>query len=272
MKDFFCVKNNIKVFKFSSIETLDLVEHFYTSRHGGASSSPYDSLNLGLNSADCPENITENKRLFFEAFGVYPQESVTLEHKDVIFKAEVPEDLKSRPCADAVITNSPGLPLVICYADCVGIFVVDPVKKAISLIHAGWRGTLLNIAFKAVKALVENYGSSPGDCIAGIAPSIGPCCFYTDEDVALSFFESFSKDYPDGVGKRLKESVVKLSVSEKYSVNLWSINKIQLEYAGLKEKNISISSLCTSCRRDLFYSYRRDSRVTGRMAGIIMLK
>jgi YfiH family protein len=165
------------------------------------------------------------------------------------------------PEADGLVTNLPGVPLTIHLADCLSLFVLDPGAPAIGLAHAGWRGTVQDIGGAVVREMKRRYGTDPAACLAGIGPGLGPCCFLVDEDVASVFHGAFPS----------WEDLIH-ATANKWSIDLAEVNRRLLCRAGLKDGQIASGSLCTSCRADLFFSYRRDGRVTGRMAATLVLE
>ena len=160
---------------------------------------------------------------------------------------------------DGAVTDTPGIILTTGHADCLPIYLYDPVKKAIGLAHAGWKGTRSNISAELVNSMVENFGSDPATVKAFIGPGIGVCCFQVSQDVK----DIFSDTYP-----WINEFTVK-DKDAKFKMDLKLINKRQLEISGLMD--IEISPYCTKCREDLFFSYRRDKE-RGRMLAYICLK
>ena len=143
------------------------------------------------------------------------------------------------------------------------VYSDDPVKKAIGLAHAGWRGTVLEIAAKTVQRMQELYGSRPRDILAGISPSIGPCCFEVEEDVG-GIFEAMFPDDLDAI-------VLPGNTSGKWMIDLWEANKRILLGAGLLEENITVTDLCTKCQEEYFYSHRRQGPKRGTMAAFLEL-
>ncbi len=166
------------------------------------------------------------------------------------------------PDTDALITSEPGLLLSSYYADCVPVMLLDPVCKAVGLAHAGWKGTVGRIAGKAVQSMSECFGTDPLDCLAVVGPSIGPCCYEIDLPVLEQVKKSFNN----------WREVVCQTTPERWQLNLWLANRRALTEAGLKDNNILEAGLCTACNRDLFFSYRAQSGLCGRMASLIMLK
>ncbi len=158
---------------------------------------------------------------------------------------------------DALITNQKEVMLTILTADCVPIFLFDKKQNVISAIHAGWRGTQQKILYKTVKKMIEVFNSNPKDILAGIAPSIGKCCYEVDWSVAKHF--KYIKDAYENRG-------------EKQMLDLPHINKQQLLEAGIEEKNIELSNICTSCEVEKYFSYRRERGCSGRFMSMIGLK
>jgi YfiH family protein len=161
---------------------------------------------------------------------------------------------------DALITNVPNLPLMLCYADCVPLLIADPKRKVVALSHAGWRGTVAAIAKKTVEKMTEEFGCQPADCLVGIGPSIGFCSYEVDDTVISELQRAFSwwahVVRPEG---------------KKWKLDLWQANAQQLIDVGVVRENIVISNFCTVCNRDLFFSHRAEKGQTGRMSAIIAL-
>lgn len=263
------IDGNIWHGKFSSFSD-DLVTHAVSTRLGGYSAKPFDSLNLGLHVGDDAENVLANRRKFMATLGFELEDIVTPNqvHGDKIFRVE--EIHRGRgskvyadsiPETDALITNVANLPLMLCFADCVPIFLVDVENRAIGLAHGGWKGTLNKIAAKTFHAMAENFGTRAENCLAGIAPSIGPCCYEVGENVQQVCATAFPKN-PELIINR----------NGKNFLDLWSANKVQLVEAGLPEKNIDVAGECTCCNANFYFSYRAAGGTTGRLAAAIALK
>jgi len=258
-------------YKISMFEATGQVKHGFTTRSGGVSVGPYSSLNTAFHVGDMAENVQVNRTLACSALGVNPDDIVAGKqvHGDrvevVAFSdkgrgARSFED--SLPDVDALITAVPGVPLSSYYADCVPIFLFDPVKRVVALAHAGWKGTVAKIGLKTVQKMVAVFKTNPKDCLAGVGPSIGPCCYEVSRQI-IEFFRSSFANWAETV-----ESVS----FQKWRLNLWEANYRTLLEAGLLENNIAVACVCTSCRNDLFFSYRAEGGITGRMASFIMLK
>ena len=163
--------------------------------------------------------------------------------------------------ADAMITAVPGIAIGVETADCVPVLLFDPVKPAVAAVHAGWRSTVKKIVQKAVHRMHEEFGSEPAQLIAAIGPAIGPECYEVDELVMGPVREAFS--FWNEVSTPLGD--------DHWSLDLVKANKLELLQIGLAEQNVHMLGLCTSCRRDLFYSFRAEGK-TGRMLSVIMIK
>jgi YfiH family protein len=156
--------------------------------------------------------------------------------------------------ADALITREISLPIGIITADCVPLFLYDPLVKCAALIHAGWKGLRHGIVPLTIAKMTEHFNSSPSNIFVGIGPCIHQCCFEVQPDVAAYF--------PDSTHSR----------SGKIFVDLVDVSMRNLTQCGVNPCNISIADFCTSCRTDLFFSYRREGSHTGRIASLMMLE
>ncbi|MGD9568796.1 MAG: peptidoglycan editing factor PgeF [Sedimentibacter sp.] len=257
-----------KYITFPSFEKYDNLVHCFTTRKGGVSQGSFESMNIGFSTGDRDENIKRNIEIMAENLGINVEDIVetnqthtnnikyvTEEHKGRVFGETAFKDV------DGIYTDKRNLALMSFHADCTPVFFYDPVKKVIALAHAGWRGTLLNIAGIMVKALVKNFNSDPKDIITAIGPSLGACCFEVDKDVADMFLDE---------NEELKKFMEIKGI--KYHFNLWEINKYLLMREGIKEENIEISGICTKCNNDMFFSHRVQGGKRGLMAGILMMK
>lgn len=262
-------KNGVQYVAFNKLSEISFIQHGFSTRIGGISGGLYGSLNLGLKTADDEKNAVENIRRFATAVGVEEENLVLSDqvHKDLI-KVVGQEDrgkgyLRERDYhgIDGLVTNIPGIPLMTIFADCVPLFFVDPIQKAIGVSHAGWRGTVLKIGKKTVELMVKEYESNPKDILVVIGPSIGQCCYEVDKKVVDEFHQSFADT----------STFIMPREEGKFQLNLWEANKIALKEAGILDENIGISNLCTGCNTDLFYSHRKENGKTGRMGAIIQL-
>lgn len=245
--------------------------HGITGRQGGVSKVPYDSLDMALHVGDDAEAVIENRRRFFAALGLDANRLVTPnqvhgDHIEVVTEREAGRGAKAYDDSisetDALITNTPNLPLMLCYADCTPILFLDPVQRAIGIAHGGWKGTVARIAQKTAERMQQEFGTKPENLLAAIGPSIGPCCFEVGEEVADKFREAF----PGHEAELIDES------GQKPHVSLWQANRLQLLEAGLLPEHIELANYCTSCHHDQLFSYRADGGKTGRLAAILAIK
>lgn len=246
------------------------VPHGCSTRVGGVSPAPYDSLNMGFTVPDDPAAVWENRRRFAACLG---QENLTwylsMTHgKEVAridVKPPVPDAKVTAPRplypADACITNVPGVPLNLTIADCVPVFFHDPKTRSIGLAHAGWRGTVAGIVKETVAAMSSAYGSRPDDVLVGVGPSIGPQKFEVGPEVVSEFRQAFPQN---------PELIVE-GEGGKALIDLWRANCLMAFAAGVPEANVVVSGWCTVSHPELFFSHRRDRGRTGRLlAGIIL--
>lgn len=242
----------------------------FTSRIGGVSAEPYGSLNCGLHVSDDPVLVRSNRARIAEAAGFTFEAWTNAEqiHGDavaVVTSGErgsgCSELSDALPGADAMITDEAGIALAAFFADCVPLYFHDPERRAIGIAHAGWKGTAAQIARRTVEAMQRNYGSRAEYIHAAIGPSIGACCYEVDERVAGPMRAL------DGEGRALAPAE-----GGKSMLDLKEMNRQLMIKAGILPQHIEISRLCTSCRTDVFYSHRKESGRTGRMAGWIYLK
>jgi len=262
-------KDNIVFFQIPSFKETNLVKHCFTTRIGGISKTPYAFLNLGTKTNDNWKNIRTNYEIICKALNIDIENLVLSDqvHKDRILIVDkehrgngIVRD-NELDGIDALITNKKNIALVTLYADCVPIFILDKKRKVIALAHGGWRGTVKKIGKKVIENMISHFNSNPNDCIVGIGPSIGKCCYEVDDYVVSRFKDNYknTKDF------------VKDKGNGKYFLDLWEANKSSLLEASVPLRNITISNICTKCNNDLFFSYRGENGDTGRMAAILQL-
>ena len=253
-----------------SIFPEDIVTHAISGRLGGVSKKPYYSLNLAFHVGDDAEAVRDNRQIFAH--------SLLLNAKDIVSPKQVHGTTVMRVGAehrglgakdyesaiddvDALITNEANVPLLLCFADCAPILIVDPKNRAVGAAHAGWKGTAGKIAEKTILAMKEAFGTNAEDCLAGIGPSISKEAYEIGEDVAKVFRENFS------------DSDKFLSAEDgKYHLDLWEANREILLAAGVRAKNIDVAKACTYGENSWYFSYRAEKGVTGRIGALIALK
>lgn len=241
--------------------------HGFSTRLGGVSEEIWASMNLGTTRGDEPDRVRENYRRFCAAVGVNHSHIVMSNqvHGDVV-RAVTKEDIKTDLYApegyeaDGLITNEPGVCLVVFSADCIPILLCDPVKKVIAAVHAGWRGTALAIGGKAVERMAGQYGCRREDIVAAIGPGIDRCCFETHGDVPDALVDS--------LGPRFARHIVPLD-GGKYSVDLKGVNHQILVEHGLKEQHIAVCRECTACLPQRYWSHRVTQGRRGSQAAVI---
>ncbi|HCJ57530.1 peptidoglycan editing factor PgeF [Lutispora sp.] len=241
-----------------------IVRHCFTTRQGGASEGLYASLNTSPYKNEPAEITNKNLDIICSAIGIDSKKLVMTKQTHGADVRVVNEgSIQNKPVNgyDALITNLPNIPLITFYADCVPIFLLDPVNKAIGLVHSGWRGTTLHIAERTLEKMKAYYGTKPENCLAAIGPSIERDCFEIGEDTAEIFKQSF-----EGY-----DSIVFPKKNGKYLADLWSANMQMLIKAGMKKELITESKMCTKCNSGLFYSYRRDNGQSGSLSAIMEL-
>lgn len=258
------ITNKVGTLEYLTAEGIT-VPHCFTTRFGGVSEGYLSSLNLGIHRGDDPRNVERNYEILGDALGFDIHDLVFTRqtHTDIV--RVVDEENRGEglfrdvePECDALVTNTPGLVLAAFSADCTPILLHDTVTGAVGAVHAGWRGTVADIAGNAVRTMVREFGSRPEDIRAAIGPNIGVCCFETHEDV------------PNGVRAVLGEEAEAFIVlaGEKFRVDLKGVNAALLRRAGVR--NIEISTDCTACRPDRFWSHRRVGNDRGSLAAVIV--
>jgi YfiH family protein len=276
--------SGLQILELAPFSKLPWLVHGFSTRPGGVSSLESEKvLNLGFMEWDTRENVVENRRLFQSALGAANLELNSLKqiHSDVI--RIFPQSV-SEPCkGDASATNRSGLLLAVQTADCVPILLVDPKKRAVAAIHAGWRGTLSRITQKAVGRMQFEFGSKSADLLAAIGPSIGPCCYEVAADFVTKFTAQFADaaDYFDEPRSGEEPNPLQwLNMKppghqpppKNVHLDLRKANRSQLVAAGLLAKNIYVSDLCTACHTGLLSSHRREGPLSGRLMSAIGIR
>ena len=246
---FFEKSGNLFIGRFASLFRNADVFHGVSTRKGGVSSPPYDTLNLGRRTDDPPAHVEENRRRFYRVMSISPHKTAIPQqvHSDTITYVSHPGTF---PEADGLVTDVPGIALVVQVADCLPIYLYDSRRRVIGLVHAGWRGMTQTIARKAVEEMVHRFKTNPRDLSVYLGPSIGPCCYEVKDDVARHFS---GKVVPDG------------------RLNLWACAEDQLIEAGVQKEKIEKSGLCTVCLSAWFFSHRASGGKAGRMMAVFGL-
>jgi hypothetical protein len=257
-------RDGIDYLVLEALEQTGLVRHGFSARDGGVSQGSFASLNLGLHVQDDPELVLENRQRWAAVLEV-PFEKMVIpsqvhSNKIVVVGPEHAgfgvRDLNSAVQeADALVTRESGLPLCTFYADCVPVYFLDPVRSAIGLAHAGWKGTALKIVAGTLERMNQVFGTDPKECLVGIGPSIGPCCYEVDRPV----IEKITAVYPaDKVFTYLSSQDINreeqpLETGCRGNLNLWQANRLALKEAGVRSENIWIAGICTRCHNHRFF-------------------
>ncbi len=261
-----------------------IVHGFSTSQGGVTALNGNKVLNLGFTEWDARENVHKNRKLFQSALSANEFALVSLKqfHSDVVcdFSSASPNE----PCSgDASITNTPNRLLGIQTADCVPILLLDPKKRAVAAVHAGWRGTLQRIVAKTIGRMKMEFKTAPSDLLAAVGPAIGGCCYEVGTEVAAAFHSQFvnapewfdelrTGDEPNPLQWLNQFPPGHQPPPKNVRLDLRKANRAQLLVAGLRPQNIFVSDLCTACRPDLLFSYRKQGSESGRMMSVIGIR
>jgi polyphenol oxidase len=291
-------KNGLHFYQFPNLSRFAEIKHGVFTRLSGFSKAPFQGLNVSINVGDDPESTTRNHHAILTCLDgdelvfihqVHGSDIILLKkentdtpliHKNqtgepisklsksitpakvgaqkraentgFLFSPELQQQTFEIGSGDAIITDIPGKILMIQTADCQPILLFDPNQKVVAAVHSGWRGSLQNIIGKTIMSMVQHFHCNPEEIIAGIGPSLGPCCCE---------FIHYKEEIPRSFWKYQKNE---------YHFDFWELSQDQLRETGVRTGNVHISGLCTKCRNDLFFSYRRQ-KITGRFAGVIGL-
>ena len=258
-------KNGIK---FHTADALSVC-HAFSTRSGGVSEAPFDSLNFADNRGDKAENLLENYRLLGEAVGFDASRVVCCRQVHSATVVEAREEYagkvlwNDRPFdADALVTNISELPLVVFSSDCCAALFYDSVTRSIGAAHAGWRGTADGVVYNVVREMERLYGAKAENIRVALGPSIHPCCFETNLDVPEALREK--------LGEEAEQCII--PAGEKFRVDLNLANKLWLLRAGILPENISVHADCTGCMLELYWSHRKMGEMRGGQIGVISLK
>jgi polyphenol oxidase len=255
----------LNYYTFTSLDAYGELRHAVTGRHGGVSTGPYASLNITKGSGDDPALAEENLQRVCHTLNVRRDHVVSPNQRHTANVCRVDQGHRGQvvPGYDILITDQPGVPLLLRYADCVPVLIYDPAHHALALVHSGWRGTVQGATRAAVEALSANYGSRPGEMVAAIGPSIGPCCYEVGEDVVSAVHDTFSQ--PD----ELLHANGQRPSFGRLHFDLWAANARWLAEAGVCR--VEIAEICTACHTDEFFSYRGSGGKTGHFGALMEL-
>lgn len=267
-----CRRAGVTYLSYPSLEETGVAIHGFSTRLGGVSKGIYESMDLSFSRGDEEAAVRENYRRIARAVG-FGVESVVASDQTHTANVRV-VTAKDRGCGltrpktyrdvDGMVTCEPGVTLATFYADCVPLFLVDPVKRAIGLAHSGWRGTVGKIGQAAVRAMAREYGTEPGDLAVAIGPSICQDCYEVSGDVA----EEFQRAFP----RKLWDSLLYQKREGKYQLDLWEANRQVFLEAGVNPRKIAMPNLCTCCNPQLLFSHRASKGKRGNLAAFLALK
>ena len=281
------VGGNTPYISFPVLEKFPFIKHGFSTRLGGVSEGIFESMNLSFGRGDLEENVIQNYMRISNAIGVDSKSLVLSDqvHKTIIRKVDNFDQgkgiyhEKDYHEIDGLITNDRSVTLVTAYADCVPLYFVDPVKQAIGLTHAGWRGTVAGIGAKTIEAMKQEFQSDPKDIIVVIGPSICQDCYEVSADVAEEFKSVIAKEKQSEIITPQKDYTFlsekesnELGADEKYQLNLWKANQQLLIAAGVLPDHITISGVCTCCNPNLFHSHRASHGKRGGLSALLALR
>ncbi len=278
-------KGNACFLTFPVFDGLKGFSHGFSTRLGGVSTGEYSSMSLSFKRGDDREKVFENYKRLSEAAGFSLETAVCTDQTHTTnVRIVTAEDrgsgiLKEKTYSDidGMVTDEPDVTLVASFADCIPLFFIDPVKRAVGLSHSGWKGTAGKIGLRTVETMKSAFGSDPEDIFAAIGPGICVDCYEVSEDVAEKFEEAFSSD----IAKKLlikknsegsANGLTPLEGGQKYLLDLWEANRQVLLEAGLKPSNIEVTDICTCCNPTLLFSHRASGGKHGNMAGFIRIE
>lgn len=250
----------IVTYRFESLDADGLVHAVFT-RLGGVSKGSFSSLNVGNSVGDDKASVAENHARVYARLGLSPDRvaSPCQVHGNHVAQVRPDDGGRLFPNTDGLVTATPGVGLLLRFADCQPILLYDPVHHVLGLIHAGWRGVAQGIARRAVEAMGEAFGSQPQDLIAGLGPAIGPCCYTVGHEVAAAMGYAL----PDWTQAMVLEG------EDQWRLDLSVANTQQLVAEGVQQ--IEAAGLCTACNLEEFYSHRGQEGRAGRFAVVAYL-
>lgn len=240
--------------EFESLSKEKRLTHMVFTRRGGVSDPPFDFLNVGTNTGDDPGKVDSNLQVIQKKLNAKQLVLMEQVHGADVVLIKKSDNSTAMPVyqCDALITDIPSIALLVRQADCQGIILFDRKRNVLSVLHSGWRGSIMNIIGNTISKMVEEYKCDPCDIMAAVGPSLGPCC---------AEFTSYMEIFPACFQGYMKE--------QNY-FDFWSVSVTQLKNAGIAERNIEVSGICTKCNQGLFYSYRGEN-LTGRFATAAMI-
>jgi YfiH family protein len=254
------VADGVPRYRFDGLGSAEAVVHAVLTREGGVSLAPFATLNLGHTVGDDVAAVEENHRRALSVLGLSVEQVVSPYQVHGARVRVVGSGHRGtvQPACDALVTDEPGVPLLLRFADCVPVLLYDPVRRAVGIAHAGWRGVAVNVVAETVRVLVERLKSDPRQLWAGIGPAIGPCCY----EVSPEVLEAVGSACPP-------DARISRVAGNKAYLDMPMAVRSQLMAAGVGQ--IEDSNLCTACRVSEFFSHRIERGRTGRFGVLIGL-
>lgn len=264
-------KHGVTYLTFPELEALGMVRHAFSTRLGGVSEGKYETMNFAFTQGDNPAHVMENYRRMAAVLAVDIHKMVLSWQTHTVNVRKVTQADAGKGIfrerdyrdVDGLITNVPGITLVTYYADCVPLYLVDPVHQAIGLSHSGWRGTVNHMGAVTIQAMTREYGTRPQDLIVAIGPSICLDCFEVGSEVVEAFHQAFDACY--------WEQLSNAKENGKHQLDLWRANQIVFIEAGVPPEQIHLPDICTHCNPQLLFSHRRTGNERGNLAAFLSL-
>ena len=264
--------NGVRYLQFPALLKPEVCRHLFSTRIGGVSEGDLGSMNLSYTRGDKPENVDENFRRIAGILECTLDDFVLSHQTHTTNVRVVTEEDRGKGITrerdyedvDGMVTNVPGIVLSTFYADCVPLYFLDPVKRAIGLSHSGWRGTVNKMGKITVQKMVEEYGCNPKDMIAVIGPSICVDCYEVSMDVAQEFMNAFKN------AVNLDKIVIPKN-ADKAMLDLWQANLAVITEAGIPVENISLPDICTACNKEILFSHRASNGKRGNLGAFLVL-
>lgn len=257
---------------FTALEACGLVCHAFSTRIGGVSEGKYAAMNFSFSRGDDPQHVAENYRRMAAVLGVEQERMVVswqthTTNVRIVTEADAGKGVvreRDYQDVDGLVTDVPGITLVTFYADCVPLYLVDPVHRAIGLSHSGWRGTVNRMGQVTLDTMRRAYGTSPADVIACIGPSICQDCYEVGGEVVEEFAAAFAPQHHGELFYRKENG--------RYQLDLWRANELVLAEAGVPSAQIHTTDICTHCNPELLFSHRTSGNERGNLAAFLCLK
>ena len=265
-------KNGVVWLEFPALAKTGMVKHGFSTRLGGVSEGEFSTMNFTFTRGDNPDHVKENYRRMSEALLVDEKKMVlSWQTHTTNVRAVTEEDAgkgiwreRDYQDVDGLVTNVPGITLVTFFADCVPLYVIDPVHRAIGLSHSGWRGTVERMGEKTLKVMEKEYGTRAEDVVVGIGPSICQDCFEVGPEVADAFAGAFQKEKLPCLYYKKENG--------KYQLDLWKANEMIFQEAGVAREKIHVTDICTHCNPELLFSHRAVGTRRGNLAAFLCLE